>query len=164
MFLGNNPMVDGLHCTLVESVKERAFLSVSRRHIVWFVTQDHSTGETKNLSMDGVYRVYHGNSFGFSLMLGNNGALSDWWQIIYSLSIFLFLLPILLQYLLPSFFLLWSEKKKALHCPTPWCSTLIHSQQSFHSFIKSIIRMGTTFQLYWDFKPSRCPNLSEIDN
>lgn len=114
MFLGNNPIVDGLHCTLVESVKERAFLSVSRRHMVWFVTQDHSTGETKNLSMDGVYRVYHGNSFGFSLMLGNNGALSDWWQIIYSLSIFLFLLPILLQYLLPSFFLLWSEKKK--HC------------------------------------------------
>lgn len=126
--LGNNPTVDGLHCTLVDSMKERAFLSVRRRHMVWFVTQDHSTGETKNLSMDGLCGVYHGNSFGFCLMLGDSGALSDWWHVIYSLSVFSFQLPVLLYYLLPSFSY-WGLKKTTTLCPTPWCSTHIHSQK-----------------------------------
>lgn len=105
--------MDGLYCTLVDSMKERAFLPVSRRHMVWFVTQDHITGETENLSMDGVCTVCHGNSFGFCLMLRNSGALTNWWHVIYSLSIFFFQHPILLHYLLSSFS--YCDLKNTLH-------------------------------------------------
>lgn len=142
MLLGNNPIVDGLQCTLVDSMKERAFLPASRRHItmVCYTRSQHRRDKEHfhewyyvecimGINLDSVWCC---ETMGVTVI-------DDMWFTHYlyfsstsnSTSLFI-----------AQFFLLQSEKDPTLRT-NPWCSTLIHSQKSFHPFIKSFIRMGT---------------------